>query len=150
MDKTVTLPLAIAKNKLQNDSDLARRLDITVQQAADVSYLRTRARWSEVLETSLIKHIKEGIPYNIMEFGVTKETQQRLIDDAMSVLRFRARMPYLVRSVASLKSKGTVTTEIYHTVNGNYRVLINGNVHPLWCGFDTQTVAKEAISFCFD
>ena len=138
------------KTKLQTTVDISNQYDIPLQRAEDVLYLRSRNRWSSELENELVRYIKEGIPYNLMEFGVTKQTQQKLIDDAENIIRMHRRMPHLVRSAMFLKSKGNVTTELYQAANNNWRVLINGSTHPLWCGFDTVEYAKEAISFCFD
>ena len=61
---------------------IAAEHDITQAQAADVQYLRTRGRHTPQLEQLLVATIKQGLPYNIMEFGVTKESQQALVDAA--------------------------------------------------------------------
>lgn len=71
------------------------------------------------------------------------------LDAVKELAVMNKRIQYLVRSAKHVLSKGPVTTEIYLAANGNYRVLINGQVHPLWCGFVDADVAKEAIDFCF-
>lgn len=67
--------------KHENDyvAELAKELNVSYECAIDIAYLRTRNRHTEQLEKDLIAlHIK-GNPPNIMEFGVTKETQQALL-----------------------------------------------------------------------
>ena len=65
---------------------LAKELGVSPQCAYDVSYLRTRHRWSEELEKDLIKAHADGVEVNVCDFGVTEKTQQEiqdLIDDVI-------------------------------------------------------------------
>lgn len=64
---------------------LIAELGITEECARDILYLRTRNRHSEELEQQLIQLHRDGTPPNMMEFGVTAETQQNLLDQALAV-----------------------------------------------------------------
>ena len=59
--------------------DLSKELDLTEACISDIAYLRTRNRHTSELEEELIRLHRAGTPPNIMEFGVTKETQARLM-----------------------------------------------------------------------
>jgi hypothetical protein len=48
---------------------LATDLNVSDSCAADVFYLRGRSRWTQELETELIRLHKEGKPPNICEYG---------------------------------------------------------------------------------
>lgn len=59
------------------DVDLTSKMkklsqDNAVRCMSDVSYLRTRNRWTQELEDELIELHLQGTPPNIYEFGVTK------------------------------------------------------------------------------
>lgn len=62
------------------DSDLYRRCK------EDIEYLRTRSRHTKELEKELINLHIAGTPPNMSEFGVTKETQNNLLDRAMVIV----------------------------------------------------------------
>lgn len=59
---------------------LSKELNISEACASDVWYLRTRNRWSQELENQLIELHQAGNPPNIMDFGVTEQTQKALMD----------------------------------------------------------------------
>jgi hypothetical protein len=46
--------------------------------AADIAYLRTRARWTEELEQELIRLHIAGTPPSMCDFGCTEETGKAL------------------------------------------------------------------------
>lgn len=48
----------------------------------DITYLRNRFRWTQELEGKLIILHAKGEPPNMMEFGCTKETGQKLLEEA--------------------------------------------------------------------
>lgn len=50
--------------------------------AGDILYLRSRLRWTQELEQALVAAHAEGKEVNIYEFGVTPETQDRLLKAA--------------------------------------------------------------------
>ena len=54
-------------------------LNVSERCAADILYLRTRQRHTLELEQQLIRLHELGTPPNILDFGVTKETQERLM-----------------------------------------------------------------------
>ena len=67
-------------------ADTAEQMGLTKECVTDMVYLRTRQRWTPELEAELIRLHQAGTPPNMMEFGVTEETQQNLLDEAMKVI----------------------------------------------------------------
>jgi hypothetical protein len=65
---------------------IQKTLNVTDACAADIIYLRTRQRHTLELEQQLIRLHELGTPPNIMEFGVTKETQERLMSQVREEL----------------------------------------------------------------
>ena len=57
------------KEQLEYIESLAKELDVSVECAEDVNYLRSRSRHTEELEAELIRLHQEGNPPNIFEFG---------------------------------------------------------------------------------
>lgn len=55
-------------------------LNVSEKCAADILYLRSRNRWTQQLENQLIDLHRARTPPNMMEFGVTHETQKALLD----------------------------------------------------------------------
>lgn len=64
------------EKEIQN---LADDLDVTYMCAVDITYLRTRSRWTQELENELIRLHDVGTPPNMCEFGSTKSTQEQLM-----------------------------------------------------------------------
>jgi hypothetical protein len=62
---------------------LAKELNIPINAVDDVVYLRSRQRHTPELEKQLIEKIQKGEFVNIMEFGVTPETQAALWNAAL-------------------------------------------------------------------
>lgn len=58
---------------------LAQELGVSAGCAADVYYLRTRARHTPELEAELIHLHQLGTPPNLLSFGVTEQTQLNLL-----------------------------------------------------------------------
>ncbi len=65
---------------------IKQELNISESCAADVFYLRTRNRHTQQLENELIDLHHAGTPPNMMEFGVTKETQEALMSAVSKAL----------------------------------------------------------------
>ena len=65
---------------------LASELGCTDSCARDILYLRTRHRHTPELEAELIRLHNSGSPPNMMEFGVTAETQANLLKQALENL----------------------------------------------------------------
>lgn len=65
----------------------AKKNGWSIECARHVLYLRTRSRWTEKLEEELINLHKEGKSVNIMDFGVTAETQAKLYWEASKMAR---------------------------------------------------------------
>lgn len=61
---------------------IAAEKGCSINCAGDILYLRTRSRWSQELEQALVTAHAEGKKVNIYEFGVTPETQDRLLKTA--------------------------------------------------------------------
>lgn len=59
---------------------IAKELNISPACASDVVYLRSRSRWSQILEEELIALHELGTPPNIFEFGCTPQTGAALLD----------------------------------------------------------------------
>lgn len=59
--------------------ELSKQLGVSKKCASDVLYLRGRNRWSQELEDQLIADHRAGKTIRIMEYGVTKETQDQLL-----------------------------------------------------------------------
>lgn len=51
-------------------ANLAVELCVSEACASDVYYLRTRSRHTPELEKELIDQYKQGVPVNVMEFGI--------------------------------------------------------------------------------
>ena len=66
--------------------DIQNELNVSEACANDILYLRTRNRHNQDLENQLIDLHRAGTPPNIMEFGVTQETQQALLKAAIHPL----------------------------------------------------------------
>lgn len=66
--------------------DIMEEHDVSRACAQDVIYLRTRSRHTPELEKQLIDTHKKGIPVNILEFGSTAQTGERLLALAQQVL----------------------------------------------------------------
>lgn len=60
----------------------AKKLGVELSAMNDIGYLRTRHRWTPELEAELIRLHNAGTPPNIMEFGVTEQTQAALMKAA--------------------------------------------------------------------
>jgi hypothetical protein len=58
--------------KIENELGVSREC------ANSILYLRSRSRWTRELEKELIQLFKLGTPPNMMEFGVTEKTQQKM------------------------------------------------------------------------
>lgn len=60
---------------------IQKELNVSARCASDISYLRSRSRWTQELEDTLVKMDREGKhPENIFEFGSTPETKKALMD----------------------------------------------------------------------
>jgi flagellar capping protein FliD len=66
------------KEQEEERKRIAQELNIPIAFAGDVMYLRTRQRHTPELEKELIEKLSKGQYVNIMEFGVTEETQMQL------------------------------------------------------------------------
>ena len=62
----------------QQRQSLAKELNIPLAFTDDVIYLRSRQRHTPELESELIERLRRGEYVNIMEFGVTEETQMQM------------------------------------------------------------------------
>jgi hypothetical protein len=72
------------------ERDIASTLGVTIECARDILYLRTRHRHTQELEDELIRLHSAGTPPNMMDFGVTPETQQALMDTVKSIVDERS------------------------------------------------------------
>lgn len=81
-EQTVTEQFNVMENWFKEQEEerkkLAQELNIPVAFADDVMYLRSRQRHTPELEKQLIEKLSKGEYVNIMEFGVTEETQMQL------------------------------------------------------------------------
>ena len=82
-----SLILAIGGLPETQEEILAREMNVSVECASDVLYLRTRSRWAQELENELVELHKEGKSVNICSFGVTPQTQANLYWRASSAAR---------------------------------------------------------------
>jgi hypothetical protein len=65
---------------VKEEERIEKELGVSFQCACDILYLRSRSRWTIELEQKLIALHKAGTPPNVYEFGVTKETQRKLLE----------------------------------------------------------------------
>ena len=63
--------------------DLAKEFNVSESCATDIWYLRSRNRWTQVLEDELIALFKAGTRPNMNEFGCTPETGEALLNAAI-------------------------------------------------------------------
>jgi hypothetical protein len=59
---------------------VAKELNVSDSCASDVVYLRTRSRWTQELEETLIALHAAQVPPNIMEFGCTTASAEALMN----------------------------------------------------------------------
>lgn len=71
------------KEQEEERKKLAQELSIPIAFVDDVVYLRSRQRHTPELEKQLIEKLTKGEYVNIMEFGVTEETQMQLLASAV-------------------------------------------------------------------
>ncbi len=70
----------------KEQKSIAQQLQVSMACAGDIMYLRTRTRWTQELENELISLHKAGTPPNVMEFGVTPQTQQRIREQVEALI----------------------------------------------------------------
>ena len=66
-----------------HDLGLASIFNVSESCATDIWYLRSRNRWTQVLEDELIALFKAGTRPNMNEFGCTPETGEALLNAAI-------------------------------------------------------------------
>lgn len=56
-----------AQAQCEYEEKIAKELNVSIECACDIAYLRTRSRWTQEKENKLIQSHKEGKPLNVLD-----------------------------------------------------------------------------------